>query len=92
MIQSFKDAATKDLFETGTSRRWAAIQAAALRKLDQLEAAANLVDLRIPPENRLEALRNDRAKQHSIRINDQYRICFVWKDDGAPEVEIVDYH
>jgi proteic killer suppression protein len=64
----------------------------ALRKLDMLEAAITLDDLRVPPANRLERLTHDRAGQHSIRINDQYRICFVWKDDGVHEVEIVDYH
>ena len=64
----------------------------ALRKLDMLDAAAELSDLRSPPGNRLEALQGDRVGQHSIRINDQYRICFVWKDGGAENVEIVDYH
>ncbi|MGA2438966.1 MAG: type II toxin-antitoxin system RelE/ParE family toxin [Acidobacteriaceae bacterium] len=64
----------------------------ALRKLDQLEAAARLDDLRVPPGNRLESLRGNRRGQHSIRINDQWRICFVWKEDGAHDVEIVDYH
>ena len=92
MIQSFKDAGTKELFETGSSRRWATIRAVALRKLDQIEAAINLSNLRVPPGNRLEAMKGDRIGQHSIRINDQYRICFVWKDDGAHEVEIADYH
>ncbi len=92
MIQSFKDEKTKKLFENGFSRRWAAIRIAARRKLDLLEAAINLSDLRIPPGNRLEALKGDRAGQHSMRINDQYRICFVWKIDGAHEVEIADYH
>lgn len=92
MIRSFQDEETRDLFETGTSRRWAAIATAARRKLDQMEAARDLHDLRIPPGNRLEALRGDRAGQHSIRINDRYRICFVWKTDGAYEVEIADYH
>jgi proteic killer suppression protein len=92
MIQSFKDAGTKELFETGVSKRWANIQAVARRKLDQIETAINLSDLRIPPGNRLEALKRDRNGQHSIRINDQYRICFVWKVDGAYEVEITDYH
>jgi proteic killer suppression protein len=92
MIQSFKDAATKALFETGSSRRWTAIQAAARRKLDQLEASMNLADLRIPTGNRVEALKSRRAGQHSIRINDQYRIGFRWKDDGVHEVEITDYH
>ncbi|HEX4321011.1 MAG TPA: type II toxin-antitoxin system RelE/ParE family toxin [Acidobacteriaceae bacterium] len=92
MIQSFKDADTKKLFETGSSRRWASIQAVALRKLDQIESSMNLRDLRSPPGNRLEALKDDRIGLHSIRINDQYRICFIWKDDGAHEVEIADYH
>ena len=92
MIQSFKDDATRELFETGASKRWASIQAVAWRKLDQLETAINLSDLRVPPGNRLEALKRDRAGQHSIRINVRYRICFVWKVDGAHDVEIVDYH
>jgi proteic killer suppression protein len=83
MIQSFKDAATKELYESGTGKRWTSIKAVALRKLDQLEASINLSNLRIPPGNRLEALKGNRTGQHSIRINDQYRICFVWKDDGA---------
>jgi proteic killer suppression protein len=92
MIQSFKNADTKELFETGFSRRWATIRVAALRKLDQIEASINLGNLRVPPGNRLEPLKGDRIGQHSIRINDQYRICFVWKVDGAHEVEIADYH
>jgi toxin HigB-1 len=92
VIQSFRDAATQRLFETRASRRWAAIAAVALRKLDQMEAARALIDLRVPPGNRLEALKGDRVGQHSIRINDQYRVCFIWKDDGAHEVEIADYH
>ncbi len=92
MIQSFRDRDTKDLFETGSNRRWANIQAIARRKLDQIEAMVNLNDLRTPSGNRLEALKGDRAGQYSIRINDQYRICFVWKVDGAHEVEITDYH
>jgi len=68
------------------------VQRAALRKLRQLGSAASLDDLRVPPGNRLEALHGDRAGQHSIRINDQWRICFVWTDAGPEEVEIVDYH
>lgn len=92
MIKSFRDAGTKELFETGFSKRWTKIQAVALRKLDQIEAAINLSNLRVPPGNRLEALKGDRIGQHSIRINDQYRICFAWKVDGAYEVEITDYH
>lgn len=92
MIQSFKDVDTKELFETGSNRRWVSIKAAASRKLDQIEASINLNELRVPPGNRLEALRGDRMGQHSIRVNGQYRICFIWKDDGAHEVEITDYH
>jgi proteic killer suppression protein len=92
MIQSFKDADAKELYETGAHRRLAAIRAVALRKLDQIEASINLSDLRIPPGNRLEALKGDRTGQHSIRINERYRICFIWKTDGAHAVEITDYH
>lgn len=92
MIQSFHDADTRELFETGSNRRWAKIQTVARRKLDQIEASIHLSDLRVPPGNRLEALKGDRSGQHSIRINDQYRICFIWKTDGAYEVEITVYH
>lgn len=92
MIFSFKDADTRELFEAGKNRRWAHIAKIALRKLDQVEASLHLTDLRTPPGNRLEALAGNRAGQHSIRINDQYRICFAWKADGAHDVEITDYH
>jgi proteic killer suppression protein len=92
MIQSFKDADAQQLYEEGANRRWSSIAKVAIRKLDHIEASLNLNDLRVPPGNHLEALRGDRAGQHSIRINDQYRICFVWKDDGAHGVEITDYH
>jgi proteic killer suppression protein len=92
VIQSFKDADTKQLFEGHSNRRWSNIAKLALRKLDQIEASINLVDLRVPPGNQLEALKGDRVGQHSIRVNNQYRVCFVWKDDGAHDVEIVDYH
>jgi proteic killer suppression protein len=93
MIRSFKDEDTGKLFLARKSRRWQSIQAVALRKLDMIHAAALLTDLRVTPGNRLEALSGDRKGQHSIRINDQYRICFVWNgNDGAHEVEIVDYH
>ena len=92
MIQSFKDADTQQLFEARSNKRWAAIKAVALRKLDQIEASSNLTDLSVPPGNRLEALKRDRAGQHSIRINDRNRICFTWKTDGAHEVEVTDYH
>lgn len=92
MIQSFKDEITAELFLEGRSRRWANIASVAIRKLDMIHAAAMLNDLRVPPGNRLEALAGDRKGQHSIRINDQYRICFVWREDGAHDVEIADYH
>jgi toxin HigB-1 len=92
LIESFSNDDTAGLFETRKSRRWKGIEAVALRKLDQLDAAINLNDLRVPPGNRLEALSGDRKGQHSIRINDQYRVCFVWKGDGAKDVEIADYH
>ncbi len=92
MIQSFKDGDAKELHETGSNKRWTGIERVARRKLDQLEASISLSDLRVPLGNRLEALKGDRIGQHSIRINDQYRICFVWRVDGAHEVEITDYH
>ena len=92
MIQSFKDNNTAELFREGKSRRWSGIASVAGRKLDMIHAAATLNDLRVPPGNRLEALAGDRKGQHSIRINDQYRICFVWREDGVHEVEITDYH
>lgn len=92
MIVGFKDVDTFELFTERKNRRWANIAKVALRKLDQIEASVSLDDLRIPPANRLELLRGDRKGQHSIRINDQFRICFVWKADGAHNVEITDYH
>ena len=92
MIKSFRCPDTRALFETGKSRRWSAIIKVATRKLTQLDAAATLEFLRSPPGNRLEFLTGDRAGQHSIRINDQWRICFVWETDGVAHVEIVDYH
>lgn len=92
MIRSFHCAATQSLFETGDSRRFVAILTAATRKLTQLDNAVELRDLASPPGNRLEALHGDRGGQHSIRINDQYRLCFVWTSEGPHRVEIVDYH
>ncbi|MGC2616334.1 MAG: type II toxin-antitoxin system RelE/ParE family toxin [Terracidiphilus sp.] len=92
MIQSFRDADTEHLFEARANRRWETIRKVALRKLDQIQASINLNDLRVPPGSHLEALVGGRKGQHSIRINDKYRICFIWKDDGAHEVEITDYH
>jgi proteic killer suppression protein len=92
MIRSFRGAETRTLFETGQSRRFAAIAKIAARKLVQLDGAVELRDLASPPGNRLEALRGDRAGQHSVRINDQFRICFRWTAQGPENVEIVDYH
>ncbi len=91
-IQSFRGAETEALYRTGKSRSFGNVLRVALRKLDMLQAAAQLIDLRVPPANRLEALKGDRAGQHSIRINDQWRVCFVWTDAGPKDVEIVDYH
>jgi proteic killer suppression protein len=93
MIVSFASAETERVWIGHRSRRLPGdIQAVALRKLRMLNQARVLADLRIPPANRLEALHGDRAGQHSIRINDQWRICFVWSENGASNVEIVDYH
>ncbi|HEV2619435.1 MAG TPA: type II toxin-antitoxin system RelE/ParE family toxin [Acidobacteriaceae bacterium] len=92
IIQSFKCDETYRVFVNRRSRRWNSILSIALRKLDQLDAAAKLADLAIPPGNRLELLKASRKGQHSIRINDQWRICFLWMPHGAHAVEIVDYH
>ena len=93
MIASFRDKETATIWQGRRSRRFPAdIQAVALRKLRLLNNARRLDDLRAPPANRLEALKGDRSGQHSIRINDQWRICFVWREGHAHEVEIVDYH
>ena len=93
MIQSFADRDTRALFEEGMChRRWRAFAKGALRKLDMLDAAVELKDLRSPPGNRLEALGGNRAGQYSIRINDQWSICFRWGAKGPEDVEIVDYH
>ncbi len=91
MIRSFADRDTERLFADMAVRRFTAIERVARRKLQLLDAATRLEDLRAPPGNRLEALRGDRSGQHSIRINDQWRVCFRW-DGGAHDVEIVDYH
>ncbi|OCQ98203.1 plasmid maintenance system killer protein [Nostoc sp. MBR 210] len=97
MIVSFKNQGTEDIFDGNSSKDarktcpvnlWNVAQ----RKLDQLNAAISLDDMKIPPGNKLEALQGDREGQHSIRLNKQYRICFVWTNEGACEVEIVDYH
>jgi len=92
MIKSYKCRETQHLKETGESRRFRAFERIALRKLDMLEAAVNVESLRIPPGNRLEALHGKREGQYSIRINDQWRICFTWHEGNAYNVEIVDYH
>ncbi len=92
MIVSFKDADTKALAGVRRVGRFVNIEAVARRKLRQLQIAGRLEDLRVPPGNRLEALKGDRAGQHSIRVNDQYRVCFRWTAAGAEDVEIVDYH
>ena len=92
MIQSFACTDTQALFNSVPTRRWISIEQVARRKLLQLHAATLLESLRIPPGNQLEALKGKRKGQHSIRINDQWRVCFIWKADGAHRVEIVDYH
>lgn len=92
MIVSFADQDTADLFAGKRVRRFVNMAAAAERKLQQLDSAVTLDALKVPPGNRLEALAGDRKGQHSIRVNDQFRLCFVWLPDGAHEVEIVDYH
>ena len=93
MIVNFRDADTEKLWDTGVTRRIpASIRATAWKKLAILNAALDLKDLKVPPGNKLESLKGDRKGQHSIRINDQYRICFVWLNHNAHDVEIVDYH
>jgi toxin HigB-1 len=93
MIQGFADSETELIWSGRQSRKLPAdIQSVALRKLRLLNQARMLADLRVPPGNRLEALRADRQGQHSIRTNDQWRICFVWNEGGPLDVEIVDYH
>jgi len=91
-IKHFRCRETEKLFHDQMSRRFKSIERVARRKLEILEAATRLDDLRSPPGNRLEALKGNRMGQHSIRINDQFRLCFRWDDDGASDVEIVDYH
>ena len=92
MISSFKCKDTQELYETGENRRFASIARVALRKLDMLAAATMVETLRVPPGNRLEQLRGNRAGQWSVRINDQWRVCFRWSGTNAENVEIVDYH
>jgi len=97
VIKSFRDKGTEDIFDRRNTREarrscpqqiWRMAQ----RKLDQLNGVVSLASLKIPPGNLLEALKHDRNGQHSIRINDQFRVCFVWTDEGAENVEITDYH
>ena len=92
MIVSFKCADTEDLANGRRVKRFVNIESVARRKLRQLQIAGRLEDLHVPPGNRLESLKGDRAGQHSIRINDQFRVCFRWTTAGAEDVEIVDYH
>ena len=93
MIKSFAERDTERIFTRVGVRRWSSqVQRAALKKLVILDAAEQLADLRVPPGNRLEKLRGDRSGQHSIRINDKWRVCFRWKAGHAYDVEIVDYH
>jgi proteic killer suppression protein len=92
MIQSFKCKDTLALFEGKSPRRFKAFLPVAVRKLSQLDAAQTLDFMKAPPGNHLEALKGDRKGQHSVRINVQWRICFVWTDTGPIDVEIVDYH
>jgi len=93
MIQGFAARETELFFRGGTCpARWRSFSSVAARKLDMIDAAVTLEDLSVPPGNRLEALKGDRSGQHSIRINDRWRICFIWTQRGPDHVEIVDFH
>lgn len=93
MIQGFADVETEAFYRTGkTKLGYQSVAKVVFRKLDMLDAAKSLDDLRVPPGNKLEKLQGDRNGQHSIRVNDQWRICFRWTDSGPSDVEIVDYH
>ncbi len=94
VIKSFADKSTKEFWDTGKSQAMppANLRKASRRKLIMLDAAVSLGDLRVPPGNRLEELKHDRKGQHRIAVNDQYRVCFVWRDGDAYDVEITDYH
>lgn len=91
VIKSFAEAETRALFETGKSRRWNSIARVAVRRLVQIDSVTRLEELNVPPGNHLEALKGDRAGQHSIRISDRWRICFRWEREGVYDVGIVDY-
>jgi proteic killer suppression protein len=92
VIKAFRCKDTETMFKGARVARFATIQPVAMRKLAMLNQAGRLDDLRVPPGNRLEALKGDRTGQHSIRINDQWRVCFRWTEGDAEDVEIVDYH
>ena len=92
MIRSFANRETERLFYSGKSRRYSSVRASAVRKLQMLDNTKRLEDLRQPPGNRLEALRGERAGQYSIRVNEQYRICFRWIEHEPHDAEVVDYH
>jgi proteic killer suppression protein len=92
MIVSFKNEQTREIYETGRSRKFGNVVRQVIRRLNDLDIATKLNDLRASPGNRLEKLQGERAGEYSIRINDQFRICFRWEKDGAHEVELVDYH
>jgi len=92
VIRSFRCKDTERLFQREPVRRFRAVESVARRKLEMIDAAQTLQDLKVPPGNRLEALKGDRRGQHSIRVNDQWRICFIWREGAAENVEILDYH
>jgi proteic killer suppression protein len=92
VIRSFRGKEAEKIFQRESSRKIEAVARVAQRKLEMLQCARSLEDLRAFPGNRLEALKGDRAGQHSIRINDQWRVCFIWRNGDAHDVEIVDYH
>jgi toxin HigB-1 len=91
-IQSFKDKDTENLWNDKFVKAFSSFQFTAIRKLGMIESATSPEDLKVPPGNRLEKLQGNRKGQYSIRINDQYRICFKWEENGAEEVEVTDYH
>jgi proteic killer suppression protein len=92
VIKSFKTPDTEQLFNDQRVKQWQAIESVARRKLNMIHAAEKLSDLKVPPNNKLHKLKEDREGQHAISINDQYRVCFEWRDGDAYDVEITDYH